>query len=297
MQIASADYKAMKQLKTFEDKHELDNTVRSFLYHFKHEITPSAALTLKTLSRYAVKIPGVCWAKVGTLAQIIGKASRTIQRALKQLEYLGIIERIKTIRKEGGYGHPVIVINKMSHLVLPDNVTSGVTSEMSPRQESRKLCEAKDEQPKKEPETKIFKTKSFREKKNDIRNPDTEQIRLDETFVDKRVPKEFIEQAKYGFNAIEIDKLWNRVRIAMKKINYTIMNETEISIDALKQTIKRYKENSIRKEFGAYFYTTVKIMLQKDQEEWDREYEAEKRRKNPKPEKAFLYYDWIQQNP
>lgn len=294
MQIASADYNAMKQLKTFENKEELNNAIRSFLYHHKHELMPAAALTLKTISRFAIKIPGVCWTKIATLADLVGKAARTIHRALKQLEELGAIKRLKTIRKKGGYGHTVIVINKQPDLSLPEHVTSDVTPEMSHREEPTKADIPTDEPPKNEHETKIFKTKSFREKNNnDIRKPDPEKIEMDKSFVDKRVPKEFVDQAKYGFNAIEIDNLWNRVRIAKEKINYTLTNETAIAIDALKQTIKQYKKRAIRKDIGAYFYTTVKNMLQNDQDEYERELAAEQRRQAIRQNNSILFYDWL----
>src|SRR5690606_27868815 len=150
--IPAADYDALKALKTFENKQQINETVRAFLYKHKHELTPTAVNLLKIISRFAVKIPGVCWAKISTLAELVGKASRTIHRALKQLEELGIIERRKTIRRNGGYGHPIIII-------LPQDVTPDVISDLSQRQEPTKADTSTDEQPKKEPETEISKTK------------------------------------------------------------------------------------------------------------------------------------------
>src|SRR5690606_27120323 len=218
--IPAADYNALKKLKTFENKQQINETERAFLYKHKHELTPTAVNLLKIISRFAVKIPGVCWTKIGTLADLAGKTSRTIHRALNQLEELGIIERRKTIRRNGGYGHPVIII-------LPQDVTQDVISDLSHREKETKTDVSTDEQPKKEPETKISKTKPLRVNNNNDKRID--DIPLDESFVNKNVPQEFVDQAKIGFDALEIENLWKRVEIARDRKS-TRLNSSHVKI-------------------------------------------------------------------
>lgn len=285
--IPAADYNALKKLKTFENKQQVNETVRAFLYQYKHELTPTSVNLLKIISRFAVKIPGVCWAKISTLAELVGKASRTIHRALNQLEELGIIERRKTIRKNGGYGHPVIII-------LPQDVTSDVISDLSHRQEPTKADTSTDEQPKNEPETKIYKTKSLRVNKNN-NDKRIDDIPLDESFVNKNIPQEFVDQAKIGFDALEIENLWKRVEIASRKTNYFLMNETEVAIEALKETIKAYKRRRIRKTLFGYFYKTTVALMNNNIEEYECEMTAEKRRQAVKEGKipSWLTFNWL----
>lgn len=285
--IPAADYNALKKLKTFENKQQINETVRAFLYKHKHELTPTAVNLLKIISRFAVKIPGVCWTKIGTLADLAGKTSRTIHRALNQLEELGIIERRKTIRRNGGYGHPIIII-------LPQDVTPDVISDLSHRQEPKKEDTSTDEKPKKEPETKISKTKPLRVNNNNDKRID--DIPLDESFVNKNVPQEFVDQAKIGFDALEIENLWKRVEIASRKTNYFLMNETEVAIEALKETIKAYKRRRIRKTLGGYFYKTTVALMKSNIEEYECEMAAEQRRKAIREGKvpSLLTFNWLE---
>ncbi|QBX91043.1 helix-turn-helix domain protein [Phage Altai3] len=287
--IPAADYNALKELKTFENKQQINETVRAFLYQHKHELTPTAVNLLKIISRFAVKIPGVCWTKIGTLADLAGKTSRTIHRALNQLEELGIIERRKTIRKNGGYGHPIIII-------LPQDVTSDVISDLSHRQEPTKADTSTVEQPKNKPETKIYKTKSLRVNKNNNNDIRIDEIPIDETFVNKKVPKEFVKIAKNGFTALEIEDLWKRVEIASRKTKYFLMNETEVAIEALKETIKTYKRRRIRKTLGGYFYKTTVALMKENIEEYEAELAAEKRRQAVKEGKipSWLTFNWLE---
>lgn len=285
--IPAADYNALKELKTFENKQQINETVRAFLYKHKHELTPTAVNLLKIISRFALKIPGVCWTKIGTLAELAGKTSRTIHRALNQLEELGIIERRKTIRRNGGYGHPIIII-------LPQDVTPDVISDLSHREKETKTDVSTDEQPKKEPETKISKTKPLRVNNNNDKRID--DIPLDESFVNKNVPQEFVDQAKIGFDALEIENLWKRVEIASRKTNYFLMNETEVAIEALKETIKAYKRRRIRKTLGGYFYKTTVALMKSNIEEYECEMAAEQRRKAIREGKvpSLLTFNWLE---
>ena len=268
--LSSADYNALKQLKTFENKEEINNTIRAFLYHFKYKLTPAAIATLKIVSRFAVKIPGVCWAKIGTIAELAGKTSRTIHRALNLLEEIGIIKRIKTIRKNGGYGHPIIIIQPMPGLSLPDDVTSDVRSEMSHRQEPTTADTPSDQPAKNDSETMILKTKSFRENKNNnntyMHKCEIDRIELDSNFVSKEVPKEFVERVKIAFTkAIDIERLWHSTKVAFKKVwgPCRIDEESmELVFEAWRKAVKKYKQRKIEfNKIPGYYYGTLYGMV------------------------------------
>lgn len=277
--IISGDYQTMKELSNFENKEQINILVRKFLYTYKHELTPATIKTLKIVSRLAVKVPGVCWSRIEKLVEYTGKSRSTIHRALSALEKLGIIERKKTIRRKGGYGHLVIVFKPMENLCALPCDTSNDTTEMTQREESEKPHQESDQQQQNKAETKIFKTKTSKRNKNIIRNekrePSVENYDLDETFVDKEVPKEFVNETKKGFNAIGIEKLWNSTKAAFKNAAGLLMyQDTTLAISAFKQTVKAYKQKKVKKDFGAYYYGTLVEMI-RDQE---REVAAEQRR-------------------
>lgn len=270
MRIASADYIAFQQLKTFKNKEELNYTIRAFLYHYKHKLTPAAIQTLKIISRFAIKIPGVCWAKIATIAKLAEKARRTIQRALDLLEEFGIVKRIKTIRKNGGYGHSVIIIQPMPELSLPDNVTSSVTSEMSHRQEPTNPDVSSDQQAKNDNETKISKT-AYLENKNIKNNTymhkcEIDRIELDSKFVSKEVPKSFVERVKIAFTkATDIERLWHSTKVAFKKVwGPCRLDEEamELVFEAWRKTVKKYKQRKIAfSKLQGYYYGTLYGMV------------------------------------
>jgi DNA-binding Lrp family transcriptional regulator len=270
MRFASADYTALKALQTFENTQQLNETVRSFLYKHKHELTPTAAELFKIISQYAVKITGVCWAKIDTLAKLIGKSRRTILRALHQLEELGIIERHKTIRRFGGYGHPVIVIKPMPGVTLPDDDTKDDTSEMSHRQEPTNADTPSDQTAKNDTETMILKTKSFRENKNNnntyMHKREIDRIELDSNFVSKEVPREFVEKIKIAFDqAKQIERLWHSTKVAFKKVwGPCRIDERnfEVIFEAWKKTVKKYKQGKIKfSKIPGYYYGTLYGMV------------------------------------
>ncbi|MFB5663492.1 helix-turn-helix domain-containing protein [Alteribacillus sp. HJP-4] len=65
---------------------------------------------LTLLTRYSVKLPGISWLKVKTMAANIGRSQRTINYALASLEKKGIIKRVTVYRVKGGNSSNITVI-------------------------------------------------------------------------------------------------------------------------------------------------------------------------------------------
>ncbi len=67
--------------------------------------------TYAALSDYTNNKTGLCWPKMETLAKILGRSSRTIQRHLHQLQELGLVEFVERRRWRGrfaGYTYRVM---------------------------------------------------------------------------------------------------------------------------------------------------------------------------------------------
>jgi DNA-binding transcriptional ArsR family regulator len=65
---------------------------------------PAEAIpTYCALTDYANNKTGICWPKMETLARILGRSVRTIQRHLHLLKELGLIEFVERRRNRGRY--------------------------------------------------------------------------------------------------------------------------------------------------------------------------------------------------
>jgi predicted transcriptional regulator len=119
----------LTEYQTFQSKTELNDAVNEHLTRHRYDLTDTDRDILLMISRYAVKYPGVAHLKADTIAQAIDKSKRTVQRSIRKLERLGIIERLPFIRKiSGGYGANVY----------------RVMSPVSPREQAAEPCQSTD---------------------------------------------------------------------------------------------------------------------------------------------------------
>lgn len=119
----------LTRYQTFQSKNELNDAVNEHLTRHRYDLTNTDRDILQMISRYAVKYPGVAHLKADTIAQAIDKSKRTVQRSIRKLERLGIIERLPFIRKiSGGYAANVY----------------RVISPVSPREQAAEPCQSTD---------------------------------------------------------------------------------------------------------------------------------------------------------
>ncbi|UOQ43731.1 helix-turn-helix domain-containing protein [Halobacillus salinarum] len=95
--------KELRRYSSFESVSEMDSYISKAL-----EVLDLAELDrglLRLLAGHSCKVVGVSWFKVQTMADLLEVSYKSIQRALKRLIELGIIQRIRTIRAvSGGFG-------------------------------------------------------------------------------------------------------------------------------------------------------------------------------------------------
>lgn len=90
---------------------------------------------LMMLAQYSVKYDGVAHLKADTIAKHIGKSKRTVQRCIRKLEQLHVIERKSFLRKiTGGHGANIYVF-----------MSPNVRAEMSPREDSPEPTQDKEQ--------------------------------------------------------------------------------------------------------------------------------------------------------
>lgn len=87
-----------KNLSTFEDIKQLNETVRTYKEQYQEQLTKTAVAVLDHLHRYAAKYTGVCFMSKNNIARSIGKCKRTVIRACLCLENLGVIKQYEMKR-------------------------------------------------------------------------------------------------------------------------------------------------------------------------------------------------------
>lgn len=240
--LMSADYTAYKSLSQFETVAEMNEAIRAFLYSHKHELPDSAVAVLKTISRYACKLPGVAFMKVATIADKVGLSDRTVRRALKALEQAGIIERQTTTRRQGGDGHNVYVLRPV--------VSADVIPEMSDRGDAEKPRQSSDEPVQKASETKPHETEYSRlsnSKRNNVTDVNEQHL-----------PQPFASAVRPFAAIINPNEAWRKVTLAHRQAaietDVTADNIVHTAVGAFKAAVAAYKTNRIRKDLGGYFF-------------------------------------------
>ncbi|EOP73118.1 hypothetical protein KOW_00528 [Bacillus cereus VDM006] len=193
------------------------------------------------LSRYSVKVLGVCWLKVNTIAEALGVSYKTVQRSLARLVKKNIIKRVETMRAvSGGYGASITVMSPIG---------------LSYREEAVEPCVGRVQD---EPEQE--ETIPLKQRPKDIkeRKPEMDVSYLE----DSHVPAEFINAVSpYYDKAEEVYKLWNRVRIAWNRFAPDLLCPVEVAVSAFKQAMFNLKMNRIKGNFGGYMYGTLANMF------------------------------------
>lgn len=119
----------LSEYETFENKYELNNAIYEHIKRNTHELNETDRVTLKMISRYAVKFAGVAHLKAITIAGLIDKSEKTARRVINKLASLGIVKKIETGRKvSGGKGANIIVIQPLESVENSSSDQSQVSS-------------------------------------------------------------------------------------------------------------------------------------------------------------------------
>ncbi|WP_223592425.1 hypothetical protein [Neobacillus bataviensis] len=222
--IKSGNTEGFQQFSQFSSLQEFNDHIEMWLLEHKHEFTKGEIIGLKRLVRFAAKIPGVCYAKIGTILKSIheqyqenGISRSTFKRMILKAKELGIITVFETERKNGSQSSNLYQFNRFPTIEPPK-----VEKMNHPIKTSNLLKTEKDQ--------KINK-----------RNETSEQ--LDHNFVGNRVPQPFVQLVKCFFSeAKTIEEYWHMVQIAA--FRFECQNDTDnildISLQAFRQLIFYY---------------------------------------------------------
>ncbi|MBU8730706.1 hypothetical protein KM915_11645 [Cytobacillus oceanisediminis] len=235
MNLKSGSVDQFGQFSQFKDLQEFNAHLEMWLAVHKNEFSKGELVGLKRLVRFAAKVPGVSNAKIGTVLKAIhaeycgnGISRSTFKRMTAKAASLGLFTVHETERKNGSQSSNLYVFNRFP----------------------------KCEPPKKKKMDHPNKTINLSKTNKNQKNTNRSKTGLDYTFTSDRVPKAFVELARYFIpEAMQIEEFWRMTAIAAYKHNceQNLNVVLDTAIHAFKQLIRKMKTCTIARPI-AYFY-------------------------------------------
>jgi hypothetical protein len=230
-------------LSSFDSIEVLNQTVRQYKELYKDKLSKSTVSVLNHLHRFSALYKGCSFMCKNNIANALKMSRKTVIRACKALEDLGIIKQYEMKRKSD--------MRQTSNAI--------VIQPLVPQEETKTNYNLSHQ----EDNYSSLKQKTINKRKQaDSPNEPTE---LDHTFVnDQYAPSEFISLAKCFYSSFDmINSLWSKVKLAAFKNNMETDSDVmlNVGIIALKTTIGQLKRKKVKDVF-AYFYRVLEAKFE-----------------------------------
>ncbi|RSD28864.1 hypothetical protein EJA10_03055 [Mesobacillus subterraneus] len=244
MTIRSGVIENFEGYSQFISLEEFNTHLEMWLSLHKHDFTKGEVVGLKRLARFAAKIPGVSNAKIGTVLKAIheeynelGISRSTFKRMIMKASGLGIFTVHETERKNGSQSSNLYVFNRFHQNEPPKREILN--------HHNKTIIPSK---------TNIIKNN----KREDMATGSTnfEEAPEDHLFVSDRIPKPFVQLAKYFFpDAKAIEEFWRMTIISAYKNNQETNQDAmlAVSLDSFKQLVRKLKSMVAVKNPIAYY--------------------------------------------
>ncbi|MGE7113672.1 helix-turn-helix domain-containing protein [Lysinibacillus sp. NPDC047702] len=105
-------FEYLAQYTTFESITDMDESVEDHIVAHFYDLTESERAIVRKLARHSVdkRWVGVSHLKASTIAEALEISTKTVYRAIKKLESLGIIKKQTTTKEKGGRGANIYII-------------------------------------------------------------------------------------------------------------------------------------------------------------------------------------------
>jgi len=103
-------FEYLAQYETFDSVQEMNQHVEEHIQQQYYELTESERAIVYKLASHSLNYPGVCHLKASTIADSLEISTKTVYRAIKKLESLGIIKKQTTTKEKGGRGANIYII-------------------------------------------------------------------------------------------------------------------------------------------------------------------------------------------
>jgi hypothetical protein len=258
-------------LSQFKNVTDFNNNIEQWMIDVKGKFTKSELVALKRLVRFSAKVCGVCNAKIGTLVSAthennnIGISRSTFKRMLSKAKAFGLLVVTEMERRNGSQSSNLYVFNRYESAEVPV-ISSGSKADDSL---NSTIEPPKDENLNHPKTSNLLETNKNKNIKKRIENDKDNIInnkQLGKEYVSANVPEGFVNLVSsfYGdFQAIE--EFWKMVKIAERKAGYEVtdFDLLDVSLNALKESVKALKINKVKNNVFAFFYGTMQKMLKK----------------------------------
>lgn len=260
MSFAAINFKEMKEHESFSNIGEMNKSIYDYIEHIRKDVPQSVIDVLLCLGRSSLRLVGLSFKKQATIANETGYSRKTINKALKILEALGVIDSVRTQTKAG---RPSVKIIRILPFCL-ERLQQGVTSDQADHFNNDAYLKPIDNF---EPIVQEASKNYLKEDKKDAIQDHIDLMsveELGEEFIPSNiVPQAFKVAVKPFFHAYKVFRLWGIVRNVMNKNRlYTVNNDVmEAILEAFRTTVFMYKAKRLNGSFENYFFGVLRSML------------------------------------
>ncbi|MGE7954497.1 helix-turn-helix domain-containing protein [Lysinibacillus xylanilyticus] len=141
-EVKTMAFEYLEKYTTFESIADMDTAVENHMAAHYYDLTESERAIVFKLASHALEYPGACHLKAATIAAALEISSKTVYRAIKKLESLGIIKKQKTTKGNGGRGANIYIILPSQSETCEDPAEPIEECEVVPLQEAYNLAHA-----------------------------------------------------------------------------------------------------------------------------------------------------------
>ncbi|MGX6441855.1 hypothetical protein ACWM35_01310 [Neobacillus sp. K501] len=124
MTFAAIDIQELKKHESFPSVEEMDKSIYSYIDHIRKDVPQSVIDVLLCLGKASLRCVGLSFMKQSTIGEQTGYSRKTINKALKTLESLGVVDSVRTKTKAG---RPSVKVIRILPFCL-ERLQQGVTS-------------------------------------------------------------------------------------------------------------------------------------------------------------------------
>src|SRR5699024_2919453 len=169
----------LNEYKTFDNVQELNYHVKLHTNKRYYDMNETQRQVLQIIAQYSVKYVGACHLRIQTIADALGKSRRTIERAIRILIDLNVVDRLNTTRRvTGGKGANIYVVKPYIEKETEDESRAHDVSNMSHSVDREKSLQEKDTAPivEKESANLLSYSSNTEDKREDVSEDVSEQV-------------------------------------------------------------------------------------------------------------------------
>lgn len=252
----------LNEYKTFDNVQELNYHVKLHTNKRYYDMNETQRQVLQIIAQYSVKYVGACHLRIQTIADALGKSRRTIERSIRILIDLNVVDRLNTTRRvTGGKGANIYVVKPYIEKETEDESRAHDVSNMSHSVDREKSLQEKDTAPIVERESANLLSYSSNTEDNHG-EPTSEQVI--HSSIRNNTPEDIVNLLSPFFYGSE---LYRYIGIVFKAKHHPhIQTRIETHIGAFKACIsdvmRRHKGGHIR-SLEAYLYTSIRRLTRR----------------------------------